>query len=235
MPKTQHNTPGKAIVLFSGGLDSTTCLALAKDQGFTPIALSFDYGQKQIAELQASQLIAQNMNVEHLCLPLTIPGAGASSLVNEQLKTPNYQESEAIPVTYVPARNLIFLSMATSLAEHLGAQAIFIGANAVDYSNYPDCRPEFIQAFSQAANLGTTFVTHRNLTIHTPLINLSKADIILLGTKLGVDYGQTVSCYNLNEAREACGQCDACHFRKRGFAQAALADPTRYQTPIAQT
>jgi 7-cyano-7-deazaguanine synthase len=231
--KTEEKTKPIAIVLFSGGLDSTTCLAIAQKQGFKPIALSIHYGQKQQAELLASQSISAALSITHHIINLPVPGAQASSLTNPNLTTPDYQPSKTIPITYVPARNLIFLSLATSFAEAQKAQAIFIGVNAIDYSNYPDCRPEFISAFNQAANLGTRLGQTHPLTIHTPLINKTKAQIIQWGTSLGLDYSQTVSCYRADAKGRGCGSCDACHFRKQGFLQAGLADPTHYQTQTA--
>lgn len=219
----------KAIVLLSGGLDSITVLALAKQQGFQCYALSFDYGQRHNAELVAAAQIAKAYQVEtHKIIKLGLDSIGGSALTDSQIAVPNSLQA-GIPVTYVPARNTIFLSFALGWAEVLYSQDIFIGVNAVDYSGYPDCRPQFIEAFQQLANLATKAgVEGQTITIHTPLIALSKADIIKTGVALGVDYRQTVSCYSANTQGEACGVCDACRLRKTGFLDAGIKDPTLY-------
>lgn len=219
-----------AIVLLSGGLDSITVLALAKQQGYTCYALSFDYGQRHNAELFAATKIASDYQVEdHKIIKLDLGSIGGSALTDEHIAVPDTLQP-GIPVTYVPARNTIFLSFALGWAEVLKLRDIFIGVNAVDYSGYPDCRPEFIKAFQQLANLATKAgVEGELITIHTPLISLSKAEIIKRGVALGVDYQHTVSCYSADEHGRACGICDACRLRKAGFTEAGLADPTRYQ------
>lgn len=219
----------KAVVLLSGGLDSTTTLAVATHQGFRCYALSFDYGQKQKSELVAAKKIAQQFNVsDHKIIRLA--SFGGSALLDEKLAVPDYQIRDEIPITYVPARNIIFLSYALAYGEILAANNIFIGVNSLDYSGYPDCRPEFIAAFATMANLGTKqAVLGKKITIATPLIQLHKKDIIQLGVSLNVDYAQTVSCYRADKWGRACGGCDACTFRKQGFKQAGIADPTRYQ------
>ena len=219
-----------AVVLLSGGLDSTTCLAYARAQGFNCFALSFSYGQKQSAELTAASRIAQQFAVsQHEIITLPIGHWGGSALTDVNIAVPDYEPSSAIPVTYVPARNTIMLSIALGWAEIINARAIFIGVTAIDYANYPDCRPEYIAAFQTMANLGTEQgLTGNGFTIHTPLLQLSKADIIKLGVSLGVDYAQTVSCYQANAEGLACGSCHSCYLRKKGFAEAATPDPTRY-------
>ncbi len=220
----------KAIVLLSGGLDSITVLALAKQQGYACYALSFDYGQRHNAELEAAAQIASDYQVEdHKIIKLGLGSIGGSALTDEHIAVPDTLQA-GIPVTYVPARNTIFLSFALGWAEVLNLRDIFIGVNAVDYSGYPDCRPEFIKAFQQLANLATKAgVEGGHFTIHTPLISLSKAEIIKQGVALGVDYQRTVSCYSADKQVRACGVCDACRIRKAGFFQAGIADPTRYQ------
>jgi len=220
----------RAVVLVSGGLDSTTCLAIARSQGYAIYALSFDYGQRASSELQAAREVAASMSaVQHHVIPLGIGALGGSALTDSSLNVPE-QESEGIPVTYVPARNTVFLSYALALAEVVDAQAIFIGVNARDYSGYPDCRPEFIEAFTAMANLATkSALEGRPIAIETPLIMLSKAEIVQRGTALGVDYSRTVSCYQADGEGRACGLCDACRFRRKGFAEASLVDPTRYR------
>jgi 7-cyano-7-deazaguanine synthase len=220
----------KAIVLLSGGLDSITVLALAKKQGFKCYALSFDYGQRHNAELKAAAQIAVDYQVEdHKIIKLGLGSIGGSALTDEHIAVPNTPQ-EGIPVTYVPARNTIFLSFALGWAEVLNLTDIFIGVNAVDYSGYPDCRPEFIKAFQQLANLATkTGVEGECFAIHTPLIALSKAEIIKLGIELGVDYQHTVSCYSADKNGYACRVCDACRLRKSGFMEAGVSDPTQYQ------
>jgi 7-cyano-7-deazaguanine synthase len=221
----------KAVVLLSGGLDSTTCLALAASQGFSCYAISFSYGQRHSAELLAAQRIAKHYKVvEHKIVTLDTELFRNSALTDTKLEVPTYQESTNIPLTYVPARNTIFLAMALGFAESIDARAIYIGASSVDYSHYPDCRPEFIDAFQTLANLATKAgVSGDSFTIHAPLQHLSKMQTIQLGDSLGVDYSLTVSCYQANDAGEACGQCDSCTFRKRGFISAEIEDPTLYR------
>jgi 7-cyano-7-deazaguanine synthase len=220
----------KAIILLSGGLDSVTVLAGAMQQGYACYALSFDYGQRHNAELQAASNIAAHYGVlAHKVISLGLAAIGGSALTDAHIAVPNTLQA-GIPVTYVPARNTLFLSFALAWAEVLHVHDIFIGVNAVDYSGYPDCRPEFIAAFQQLANVATKAgVEGKRLTIHTPLICLSKAEIIQLGVSLGIDYQQTVSCYSADAAGRACGVCDACRLRKIGFEQAGIVDPTRYQ------
>ena len=222
-------TVKKAVVLVSGGLDSATVLAIARQQGFAIYALSFDYGQRHRSELQAAVQVAQSAGVvDHKFIQLDLRAIGGSALTDADISVPE-SATDGIPVTYVPARNTVFLSIAMGYAEVLGAEAIFVGVNAVDYSGYPDCRPEFIQAFSQLAQIATKFGVEGNrLEISAPLLTLSKADIIRLGVKLGVDYSQTVSCYQANDQGNACGRCDSCRLRKEGFQAAGVADPTRY-------
>jgi 7-cyano-7-deazaguanine synthase len=220
----------KAIILLSGGLDSITVLVQAMQQGYACYALSFDYGQRHNAELQAASNIATHYGVlAHKVISLGLAAIGGSALTDAHIAVPNTLQA-GIPVTYVPARNTLFLSFALAWAEVLHVHDIFIGVNAVDYSGYPDCRPEFIAAFQQLANVATKAgVEGERVTIHTPLICLSKADIIQLGVSLGIDYQQTVSCYSADMAGRACGVCDACRLRKIGFEQAGTSDPTRYQ------
>ncbi|NOS89563.1 MAG: 7-cyano-7-deazaguanine synthase QueC [Methylococcaceae bacterium] len=219
-----------AIVLLSGGLDSITVLALAKQQGYRCYALSFDYGQRHNAELVAAAQIAQDYQVEdHKIIKLGLGAIGGSALTDAHIAVPDSLQA-GIPVTYVPARNTIFLSFALGWAEVLNLRDIFIGVNAVDYSGYPDCRPEFIHAFQELANLATKAgVEGGHFTIHTPLISLSKAEIIQKGIALGVDYQRTVSCYSADDLGRACGVCDACRLRKQGFIAAGVEDSTRYQ------
>ncbi len=225
-----------AIVLLSGGLDSTTCLAIAKHEGFTPIALSFRYGQRHTGELECAAAIATAAGVEHLIADIDLAAFGGSALVDESLQVPKHESvddltADSVPITYVPARNTIFLSFATAVAETRGAHDVFIGVNAVDYSGYPDCRPEFIEAFETMANLATREgVEGRRLRIRTPLIDLTKAQIIQRGIALGVDYGITMSCYDPASDGGACGHCDACLLRARGFADADVDDPTQYSS-----
>ena len=220
----------RAVVLVSGGLDSATCLALARAQGYICHALSFDYGQRHSAELAAGQRVAQALGaVEHKVIRLDLGDIGGSALTDQSIAVPT-TPSEGIPVTYVPARNTVFLSLALGWAEVIGAQDIFIGVNAVDYSGYPDCRPEFIAAFETMANLATKVaVEGRPFHIRTPLIDLTKAQIIQEGVRLGVDYGLTVSCYAADAQGRACGECDSCRLRAEGFRAAGVDDPTRYQ------
>jgi 7-cyano-7-deazaguanine synthase len=219
-----------AIVLVSGGLDSATTLAIAKDLGFDCYALSFNYGQRHISELDAAIKVAKSFNTEdHKIINLDMGQIGGSALTDETIDVPD-APSEGIPVTYVPARNTIFLSYALAWAEVLNANDIFIGVNAVDYSGYPDCRPEYIKAYEQLASLATKAgVEGASFKIHTPLIELSKADIIKKGTALNVDYALTVSCYQADDEGRACGVCDSCRFRKEGFEAANVTDPTRYK------
>ena len=224
-----HKTK-KAVVLVSGGLDSTTCLAIAVAQNYACYALTFDYGQRSSSELQAAINIALSTEViEHKTIKLQMETIGGSALTDVSIAVPE-QESEGIPVTYVPARNTIFLAYALAWAEVVGADAIFIGVNARDYSGYPDCRPDYIAAFQKLINLATkTSVEGGSIILQTPLINLSKAEIIKTGKKLLIDYSKTVSCYQANANGEACGRCDSCRFRKKGFHDAQVDDPTRYQ------
>ena len=221
----------RAVVLLSGGLDSATVLAIARDAGYDCHALSFAYGQRHAAELAAAQRVAKDLGVtRHLVLPMALDLIGGSALTDPDIEVPQHRTS-GIPVTYVPARNTVFLSLALGWAEVLEADNIFIGVNAVDYSGYPDCRPEFIAAFEQMANLATKAgVEGRPFHIHTPLIQMSKAEIIRAGTELGVDYGLTVSCYQADDEGRACGRCDSCRLRSEGFRAAGDPDPTRYQT-----
>ena len=226
------NTLKKAVILLSGGLDSTTTLAIAKSQGFNCFALSFDYGQKQKSELDAAAKVAKEFNAsEHRIMKISLSDIGGSALTDENIDVPNFAESDEIPITYVPARNTIFLSYALAWAEVLDCQNIFIGVNALDYSGYPDCRQEYIDAFETMANLATKqSVEGQKITIQTPLINLNKAQIIQQGMALGIDYANTTTCYQANKKGEACGVCDACEYRKLGFHEAKIEDPTRYQT-----
>lgn len=219
----------KAVVLTSGGLDSTTVLAMAHEAGYACYSLAFDYGQRHRAELEAAARVAKSLGVvEHKVVILDLRSIGGSALTDSALDVPT-ERSEGIPITYVPARNTIFLSIALGWAEVLGSRDIFIGVNAVDYSGYPDCRPDYIAAFEQMANLATRAgIQGKDMHIRTPLIDLSKAQIIQQGAALGVDYSLTVSCYQANQAGEACGLCDSCFLRKQGFRQAGVADPTCY-------
>lgn len=220
----------KAVVLLSGGLDSATCLAIAQAQSFDCHALSFSYGQRHDVELMAAKTIAKQMgDIENRTVHLDIGQFGMSALTDMGIGVPDYQPHDSIPVTYVPARNTIFLAVALGFAETIGARDIFIGVNAIDYSGYPDCRPAYIEAFEHMANLATkNAVEGASFTIHTPLIHLTKADIIQKGTQLGVDYSLTVSCYQLTPDSLACGRCDSCFLRRQGFEQAQIMDPTRY-------
>ena len=220
----------KAVILLSGGLDSATVMAMAKDQGYQCYALSFNYGQRHAAELIAAAKVTRAFNIiEHKTIELDLTQIGGSALTDNSIDVPETL-SEGIPITYVPARNTIFLSYAMAWAEVLNINDIFIGVNAVDYSGYPDCRPEYIQAFERMANLATkSGVEGTKLTIHTPLIDLSKADIIRQGYKLKVDYALTISCYQPNEDGLACGVCDSCRFRREGFETANIPDPTHYK------
>lgn len=219
----------KAVILVSGGLDSTTVLALAREQGYACYTLSFDYGQRHRAELQAAERVSAALgDVEHKRVRLNLDSIGGSALTDDKIAVPE-EASDGIPVTYVPARNTVFLSIALGWAEVLGATDIFIGVNAVDYSGYPDCRPAFIDAFEQLANVATRVgVEGGRYTVHTPLMELGKDDIVKLGARLGVDYSQTVSCYQATDDGLACGRCDACRLRREGFEKAGLEDVTRY-------
>jgi len=218
----------KAVVLLSGGLDSATCLALAKADGFETYAVSFDYGQRSQAELNAAKEVAKIYATEHLVFPLKVDLFKGSALTDETIDVPT-EASDDIPITYVPARNTVFLSVALAWAEVLGARDIFIGANVIDYSGYPDCRPEYLNAFEHTANLGTKAgVSGDTFRIHAPLIELSKSEIIARGVALGVDYSLTVSCYQADEQGRACGVCESCTLRKEGFATLNIDDPTRY-------
>ncbi len=222
-----------AIVLLSGGLDSATCLAIAKSEGFSPYCLSFDYGQRHKAELQAAARVAAALGAkEHRVVRLDIGQFGGSALTDSSIAVPvEGVQAGGIPVTYVPARNTVMLSFALAWAEVLGAKDIFVGVNAVDYSGYPDCRPEFIAAFERMANLATKAgVEGAELHVHAPLIDLTKAQIVQRGTALGVDYGITVSCYQADDEGRACGVCDSCRLRAEGFRAAGLADPTPYRS-----
>jgi len=226
-------TPEKAVVLVSGGLDSATILAMAKNKGLLCYALSFDYGQRHKSELIAAAALAKKQGVEeHRIISLDLRGIGGSALTDDKIAVPDVSDTpgDAIPVTYVPARNTLFLSWALAWAEVLEAQHIYIGVNAVDYSGYPDCRPEYITAFQAMSALATrTGVEGHAAKIHTPLIHLGKGEIIRNGLKLGVDYAATVSCYSADAEGRACGQCDSCRLRAAGFADAGIADPTRYR------
>lgn len=226
-----------AVVLLSGGLDSSTCLAMAKSQGFAAHAMTFRYGQRHKCELQAARRVAQHFQVaSHIFVDIDLRQFGGSALTGDEA-VPKHSSVDAIgdgiPVTYVPARNTIFLSFALGHAEVLEAADIFIGVNAVDYSGYPDCRPEFIAAFGQLANLATkAAVSGQQMTIHTPLVDLTKAEIIRLGQDLGVDYSLTVSCYDPDADGVSCGFCDACLLRRRGFDENGLVDPIRYHNSL---
>ena len=219
-----------AVVLVSGGLDSATVLAMARAQGYLCHALSFDYGQRHRSELLAADRVATHLSAaSHRTFAIDLRQFGGSALTDDAIDVPT-EPTEGIPVTYVPARNTVFLSLGLALAETVGAYDIFIGVNAVDYSGYPDCRPEFIRAFESTANLATKVgVEGEKITIHTPLIDLTKAEIITEGTKLGVDYRMTVSCYRADEEGRACGVCDSCRIRAQGFADAGLEDATHYR------
>jgi 7-cyano-7-deazaguanine synthase len=219
------------VVLLSGGLDSATVLAMARAQGFDAYCLSLDYGQRHRAELVAAGRVAQALGAAgHRTISLDLRAFGGSALTDSAIDVPTGGVAEGIPVTYVPARNTIMLSLSLAWAEVLGANDIFCGVNAVDYSGYPDCRPEYIRAFEAMANLATkAAVEGAKLTVHAPLIDLSKAGIIRAGTQLGVDYALTVSCYQADDDGRACGVCDSCRLRREGFAAAGVADPTRYR------
>ena len=224
----------KAVILLSGGLDSATCLALARRRGFAAYALSFDYGQRHRCELDAAHRVAVALGAaEHRIFRLNLDQWGGSALTDRSLDVPvdeAAEGSEVIPITYVPARNLVFLSLAAAWGEVLGAHDIFIGVNSVDYSGYPDCRPEFISAFQAAVDLGTRAADEKwHWRVHTPLQELGKKEIIELGVSAGVDYSLTVSCYDPDETGAACGHCASCQLRRAGFAAAGVPDPTRYR------
>jgi 7-cyano-7-deazaguanine synthase len=225
------NVRPKAVVLVSGGLDSTTVLAMAQAEGFECYTLSFDYGQRHRAELVAAERVSSGYpGVVHKVVNLNLNSIGGSALTDENIAVPE-SPSEGIPITYVPARNTVFLSIALGWAEVLGANDIFIGVNAVDYSGYPDCRPEFIEAFEALANVATKVgVEGGRVRIRAPLSDLSKADIIARGVALGVDYSATISCYQADSDGRACGLCDSCRLRKEGFEAAGVSDPTRYKS-----
>ena len=220
----------RAVVLLSGGLDSVTALAMAREQGFECYTLSFNYGQRHHAELNAAKILSrQNGAIDHKVIDIDLSAIGGSALTDSNIAVPEQYEA-CILVTYVPARNTVFLSIALGWAEVLSAHAIFVGVNAVDYSGYPDCRPEFVSAFEQLANLATKAgVEGQTLTVKAPLMTMTKADIIQQGLRLGIDYSQTVSCYQADLDGKACGKCDSCRFRQQGFEQAGVIDPTRYQ------
>ncbi|MDT8428227.1 MAG: 7-cyano-7-deazaguanine synthase QueC [Pseudomonadales bacterium] len=235
MYSRQSENGKKAVVLVSGGLDSATCLALARADGFACYALSFDYGQRARSELNAARIQANLAGVcEHQIIALGIGNLGGSALTDQTLAMPESGVATGrIPITYVPARNTVFLAYALAWAEVLTADSIYIGVNALDYSGYPDCRPEFIAAFETMANLATkAAVEGRQVKIATPLIELSKAEIIRLGTRYDVDYATTVSCYQADEMGRACGRCDSCRLRKKGFLEAGIADPTSYRPEV---
>lgn len=221
-----------AVVLVSGGLDSATTLAMARAVGFICHAVSFDYGQRHRAELVAADRIARSLGaIEHRTMRIDFAGIGGSALTDQAIQVPEGQGGSGIPVTYVPARNTVFLSLALGWAEVLGCADIFIGVNAVDYSGYPDCRPEFVRAFEQLANLATKAGVEgaSQFKVHAPLIQMTKAQIINRGIELGVNYADTVSCYQADEQGRACGRCESCRLRRQGFAAAGVDDPTRYQ------
>jgi len=222
----------RAVILLSGGLDSTTCLAIAREQGFDLFALTVNYGQRHIFELQSAKNVALSLDVEkHSVLDIDLAQFGGSALTDDIEVPKDRVESEMsdIPATYVPARNTVLLSVALARAETLDSFDIFIGVNALDYSGYPDCRPEYIESFERTANLATKAgVSGKNFHIHTPLINMTKAEIIKSGTKLGVDYGLTFSCYDPQETGAPCGHCDACILRLKGFKEAGIPDPLNY-------
>ncbi|HVL02340.1 MAG TPA: 7-cyano-7-deazaguanine synthase QueC [Dongiaceae bacterium] len=222
----------RAVVLLSGGLDSATCLAIARGQGYECHAMSFEYGQRHESELQAAERVAQEQGAAAFkIIHINMGDIGGSALTDKSIAVPE-APSEGIPVTYVPARNTVFLALALGWAEVLDADAIFIGVNALDYSGYPDCRPAFIAAFEQLANLATRRgVEGKPIRIEAPLLNLTKAQIIRKGTELGVDYGLTVSCYQADAQGRACGRCDSCRLRRQGFLQAGVPDPTPYADP----
>jgi len=220
----------KAVVLLSGGLDSATCLAIARDQGYECHTIAFDYGQRTRSELDAAERVSAALGaLSHRVIELGMGNIGGSALTDHSIDVPE-EGGDGIPVTYVPARNTVFLSLALGLAEVVEAEAIYIGVNAVDYAGYPDCRPAFIEAFQAMANLATKAgVEGSPISVETPLMHLSKAQIIQQGTALELDYGLTVSCYQADENGNACGKCDSCRLRKQGFDEALVKDPTNYQ------
>lgn len=233
--KQSLSQPPQAVVLLSGGLDSTTVLAMAREQGYACHTLAFDYGQRHRHELDACARIADALGAaSHRVFELDIGQFGGSALTSSDIAVPKDRDESSmddIPVTYVPARNLVFLSIALGYAETLGASDLFIGVNAIDYSGYPDCRPEFIDSFTRTANLATKLgVEEASISVHTPLINLTKGQIIARGCDLGVDYAMTHSCYDPDETGGACGRCDSCALRRNGFIEAGIEDPTRYST-----
>ncbi len=222
----------KAVILVSGGLDSATTLAIAKSQNYDCYALSFDYGQKHTIELQAARRIVQHIGnvIEHKFIYFNLNDIGGSALTDDKINVPTTGLSDDIPITYVPARNTIFLSLALAWAEVLSAYNIFIGVNAVDYSGYPDCRPEFIRTFEKLSNLATKAgIEGKKFNIHTPLADLTKAKIIEIGQNLGVDYSLTISCYQPDSNGKACRVCDSCRLREEGFRNSNMADPTQYK------
>jgi 7-cyano-7-deazaguanine synthase len=223
----------KAVVLLSGGLDSATVLAIAKSQGYECYCLSLDYHQRHVAELKAAERVASSLGAAaHQTAQLDLSMFGGSALTDNKIDVPE-SPTEGIPVTYVPARNTIMLSLALAWAETLGAQDIFIGVNSLDYSGYPDCRQEYVSAFQRMANLATkSAVEGKTITVHAPLIDMTKAEIIKCGHALNFDYAMTVSCYQADSEGRACGLCDSCRFRKEGFANAGLTDPTHYQSKV---
>lgn len=223
-----------AVVLLSGGLDSATVLAIAQEQGFTPVTLTFRYGQRHAAEIDVAARLAKKAGIKrHVVADIDLRAFGGSALTAD-IDVPKHRSDaeigEGIPITYVPARNTVFLSYALALAETTKAMDVFIGVNALDYSGYPDCRPEFVAAFETVMNLATKVGVEgvRPLKLHTPLIDMTKADIVHKGTSLGVDYSKTLSCYDPTPEGDHCGECDACHLRKKGFVEAGISDPTRY-------
>lgn len=228
---SSFNMIKKAVVLCSGGLDSSTILAIARSEGYECHTLAFDYGQRHHSELFAAQRVSQSLGaIDHKVINLDLRAIGGSALTDDGIAVPETEE-KGIPVTYVPARNTVFLSIALGYAEVIEAQAIFIGVNAVDYSGYPDCRPEYIEAYEKMAAIATKAGVEGNpLTIETPLINLTKAQIIQKGMALGVDYANTVSCYQADDDGFACGKCDSCRLRKAGFEHVGVADPTPYSS-----
>ena len=231
---TQLNTPKKAVILVSGGLDSSTVLALATAQGYECYTISFDYGQRHRAELQAATHISKYFNVkDHRIANVDLSAFGGSALTDTSIDVPEQSPQEGIPITYVPARNTVFLSYALAWAEVLDAHHIMIGVNAVDYSGYPDCRPEYIEAYEKMANLATRMgVEDSAIVIDTPLMTMTKGEIIKLGLQNGVDYALTVSCYQADSEGKACGKCESCQLRAQGFKDAGISDPTQYQAAI---
>ena len=234
MSRVDDTAARKAVVLVSGGLDSATVLAIANHQGYACYALSFEYGQRHRVEVEAAARVVASVGaVQHRTMRIDLAAFGGSALTDRALAVPD-APAPGIPITYVPARNSVFLALALAWAETLDARDIFIGVNAVDYSGYPDCRPEFIAAFTELANVATRVgIEGGRFEIHAPLIELGKSEIIRRGVALGVDYAQTVSCYQPTPRGEACGRCDSCRLRRAGFAAAGLADPTRYVTRAA--